>query len=75
MSTEKKSTIRLIDNRFVLGQLIGKGSFGKVYEAHDKYMGQSCAIKFERREDIKTNLKNEYEVKENQPIFNRMNAN
>lgn len=64
MSTEKKSASRLIDNRFLLGQLIGKGSFGKVYEAHDKLTGQMCAIKFERREDIQTNLKNEYEVNE-----------
>lgn len=63
MSTEKKSAIRLIGNRFVIGQLIGKGSFGKVYEAHDKFTGQVCAIKFERRADIQTNLKNEYEVK------------
>lgn len=65
MSSEKKSASRLIDNRFVLGQLIGKGSFGKVYEAHDKFTGQQCAIKFERREAIQTNLKNEYDVREN----------
>lgn len=51
---------KLINNRFAVGPMIGKGSFGKIHEAKDTITGKKLAIKFMKRE--KLHLKNEYEV-------------
>lgn len=54
---------QLIENRYVVGQLIGKGSFGDVYEARDNSTGKKVAIKFESRQSTHAQLKNEYRVR------------
>lgn len=54
---------QLIDKRFVVGQQIGKGSFGDVYDARDNFSGKKVAIKFESRQSTHAQLKNEYRVR------------
>lgn len=52
----------LIENRYVVGPAIGKGSFGMVYEAKDQISGKTVAIKFENRKNAHTQLQNECRV-------------
>lgn len=63
-SSESVSSLQyqLIEGRFVVGPLIGKGSFGDVYEACDNMTGKKVAIKFENRQSTHAQLKNEYRV-------------
>lgn len=53
---------KLIEKRFLVGQQIGKGSFGDVYEARDNLTGKKVAIKFESHKNTHAQLKNEYQV-------------
>lgn len=53
---------QIIENRFEIGPPIGKGSFGEVYEARDKYTGKGVAVKVENRRSTHSQLKNEYQV-------------
>ena len=53
---------QLIGNRFMVGRLIGHGSFGFVHEAYDNVTGKRVAIKFEDRRTSHSQLKNEYRV-------------
>lgn len=52
----------LIDNRFVVGQSIGKGSFGEVFDGYDNFTGARVAIKFESHDSTHKQLENEYKV-------------
>lgn len=52
----------MIEDRFLVGAIIGKGSFGKVFETKDKITGKKFAIKFMEHESAQVHLKNEYEV-------------
>lgn len=62
---------QLIENRFEIGKLIGKGSFGEVYEARDIYTENRVAVKFEIRRNVNSQLKNEYQVKQTRGNFNQ----
>lgn len=53
---------QMIGNRFLVGRLIGHGSFGFVHEAYDNVTGKRVAIKFEDRQSSHSQLKNEYRV-------------
>ncbi|XP_031622794.1 casein kinase 1-like protein 5 [Contarinia nasturtii] len=53
---------QIIEKRWTVGQRIGKGSFGEVYECYDSYTGRKVAIKFEDRTSSHSQLKNEYRV-------------
>lgn len=53
---------QVIENRFVVGRSIGKGSFGEVYDGYDKINGQRVAIKFENHRSTYSQLENEYQV-------------
>lgn len=53
---------QLIENRFVVGQSIGKGSFGEVYDGRDNVSGVRVAIKFESHNSTHKQLENEYKV-------------
>lgn len=53
---------QLIEKRFLIGKLVGKGSFGDVYEACDNNNGNKVAVKFEHRRSTHAQLKNEYNV-------------
>ena len=54
----------LLLNRFELRQMVGEGSFGKVYQAFDKHTGQDVAVKIEDQKDPqkKTVLRMEYKI-------------
>lgn len=54
---------QLIENRFIVGPSIGKGSFGEVFEGLDRISGQRVAIKFEDHGSTHKQLENEYQVK------------
>lgn len=54
---------QIIEKRFSVGQPIGKGSFGEVYDGYDKITGQRVAIKFEDRNSTHSQLENEYQVR------------
>lgn len=64
MTTESAATLlnQLIQNRFLVVKLIGKGSFGFVFEGYDNDKQKSIAIKFEDRRSSYAQLKNEYRV-------------
>lgn len=53
---------QLIEKRFLVGQQIGKGSFGDVYEARDIIKQKKVAIKFESHKNTHAQLRNEYQV-------------
>lgn len=66
MSSSDKSESfenQLIEQRFVVGQSIGKGSFGEVYDGYDQISGQRVAIKFESHNTTHKQLQNEYMVR------------
>lgn len=52
----------LIDKQFVVGQQIGKGSFGVVHQAKDRLSGRIVAIKFESKNTPHAQLFNEFRV-------------
>lgn len=66
MSSSDKSEIfenHVIEGRFVVGQSIGKGSFGEVYDGYDNISGMRVAIKFESHSSTYKQLENEYKVR------------
>jgi serine/threonine protein kinase len=54
----------VIDNRFVLGQKIGAGSFGEIYRATDLKTGELVAAKLEPKDTKHPQLRYEYMVYE-----------
>lgn len=65
---------QIIENRFEIGPPIGKGSFGEVYEARDKYTGKGVAVKVENRRSTHSQLKNEYQVYDITKMYTVHNA-
>lgn len=53
---------QLIGDRYVVGQSIGKGSFGEVFDGYDNIRGRRVAIKFESHNSTHKQLENEYKV-------------
>lgn len=66
MSSSDKSESfenQLIEDRFVVGQSIGKGSFGEVFDGYDNISGMRVAIKFESHNSTHKQLENEFKVR------------
>jgi casein kinase I homolog HRR25 len=54
----------IIDNRFLIGQKIGAGSFGEIYRATDLKTGEIVAAKVESKETKHPQLRYEHMVYE-----------